>query len=97
MIDRKLTAQDKLAIALAYNAKKHEAPEVVAKGTGLVADKILELANNFDIAIHQDHDLANLLSHVDIGDEIPVEAFIAVAEILSYLYNTNKLIEGERG
>ncbi len=77
------------AIALQYEQDKHNAPVVSAKGQGQIAAKIIELALENNIEIRQDADLVQMLKAVDIDEEIPLEAFAAVAEILSYIYNKN--------
>ncbi len=61
-------------------------PKVVASGRGTTADKILEIAFAEGVKVKEDADLAELLAAADIDSEIPVEAFIAVAEILRYVY-----------
>ncbi len=78
------------AVALRYDPEdKEAAPVVLAAGQGEIADKIMELAKENDIPIHKDPDLVALLAASDVGDEIPVEAFIAVAEILKFIYEKN--------
>lgn len=73
-------------MALQYRRQHDPAPRVVAKGEGELADKILELAREHGVAIKQDPDLAQLLGAVELETQIPVEAFVAVAEILSFIY-----------
>lgn len=77
------------AVALGYDAQKHNAPIVTAKGQGEIAKKIIQLALDNDIEIRQDADLIQILRAVDINEEIPLEAFAAVAEIISYIYQQN--------
>lgn len=89
--------EDDIAIALSYDIEKDNAPTVTAKGRGLIAEKILQTAHEHQISIHKDQDLAQLLSLVEIDQEIPVEAFSAVAEILSYLYQVNQKMSLNRG
>ena len=76
-----------LAIALSYDGAG--IPSVAASGRGAVAEQILSLAFASGVRVREDADLAQLLSLVDIGDEIPVEAFVAVAEVLAYVYRMN--------
>lgn len=78
----------RVAVALKYDRKADPAPRVVAKGDGELAAKILELAREHGVAIREDKDLAQLLAAVELETQIPVEAFVAVAEILSYVYRT---------
>ncbi len=73
-------------MALQYQRQHDPAPRIVAKGEGELALKILELAREHGIAIKEDPDLAQLLSAVELETQIPVEAFVAVAEILAFIY-----------
>lgn len=80
----------KKAVALRYDAEKEESPIVVAKGAGKLAEKLLELAKKHNIPIHEDSDLVNILSKLELNEEIPASTYIAVAEILAFVYRTNK-------
>lgn len=77
------------AVALGYDHTKQAAPKVLAKGQGPIAQKIVQIAIDEGIEIRQDADLVQILKAVDIDEEIPVEAFAAVAEIISYVYQVN--------
>lgn len=78
------------AVAIHYDPSNElSAPKVVASGRGHIADKILEVAFAHGVKVRKDADLAEILAAVDIDEEIPVEAFIAVAEIMRYLYAAN--------
>jgi flagellar biosynthesis protein len=79
-----------IAVALQHLPGKEAAPRVVATGRGFTAERILELAFAKGIKVREDADLAEMLSAVGIGEEIPFAAFSAVAEILSYLYSANQ-------
>lgn len=83
------------AVALGYDMEKDNAPKVIAKGQGHVAQKIVQIALDEGIEIHQDADLLQILKAVDIDQEIPLEAFGAVAEIISYIYKTNGKMKKE--
>jgi len=76
------------AVALRYDAKKEEAPRVVATGQGHIADQIVRIALDHGITVRQDADLVEILAKLDLDALIPLEAFAAVAEILSYIYRT---------
>lgn len=78
-----------LAIALHHERSGDKAPVVVAKGYGELAEKILQVAFANDVKVRQDPDLAQVLSVVEVDCEIPLEAFAAVAEILTYVYRAN--------
>ncbi len=76
-----------LAVALKYDGMTMEAPHVVAKGSGKVAENIKRIAEKADVPIVENKELArNLYKIVDIGGEVPTELFQAVAEILAYVY-----------
>ncbi|MDX1975857.1 MAG: EscU/YscU/HrcU family type III secretion system export apparatus switch protein [Rickettsiales bacterium] len=92
--DNKPFDVDKLAVALSYERQTDQAPKVAAKGKGFMAEQIIELAREHGIEIREDRDLVTLLSKVDIGTPIPMEAYAAVAEILSYIYRVNGQMKG---
>ena len=79
----------KVAVALQYKQGEDEAPKISAKGKGNIAKKIIELAEANGIEVRKDEDLAMMLEKLDIDMPIPVEAYVAVAEILSYIYKAN--------
>jgi flagellar biosynthesis protein len=79
-----------LAIALKYDSDKDNAPRVVASGRGHLAERIIELAAAHGIAVRSNADLAEILAAIEIGQQIPVAAFAAVAEILFYIYRANE-------
>ncbi|RTR35564.1 EscU/YscU/HrcU family type III secretion system export apparatus switch protein [Robertmurraya yapensis] len=80
----------KEAIALGYDSGQDEAPRVLAKGTGLVADNILEKAVGHDVPIQEDASLVELLGKLNINETIPEELYQAVAEVFAFIYRTNK-------
>ena len=61
----------------------------MASGRGGLAEKIVQIAFAEGVRVREDADLAELLAAVDLDSEIPVEAFLAVAEILRYVYAAN--------
>lgn len=73
------------AVALRYDATKNNAPEVIASGQGVVAEKIIELAQNNQIPFYEQHELVDALLNVPLGAEIPPELYELVAEILSFV------------
>lgn len=77
------------AVALKYDAQKNNAPVVSAKGFGSIAEKIIDLAKKHNIFIHRDSDMIEVLSRMDIGDEIPDYLYKAIAEILAFVYKLN--------
>ncbi|HEY7166359.1 MAG TPA: EscU/YscU/HrcU family type III secretion system export apparatus switch protein [Candidatus Binatia bacterium] len=78
------------AVALRYQPKKDRAPKLVAKGQGYLAEKILEIARQQDIPVRQDKNLLQILSRLDLNQEIPVEVYKAVAEILAFIYRLSR-------
>lgn len=79
------TEERALAVALAY-APGESAPKVVAKGRGLVAEEIISRAKEHGVFVHESPDLVALLSQVDLDARIPPELYVAVAELLAWLY-----------
>lgn len=78
-----------LAVALRFLRGQDDAPRVVAKGRGTVAERILEIARRHGVPLHRDTDLAEVLVKLDLGDWVPPELYKAVAEVLAYLYRMN--------
>ncbi|KXZ40054.1 flagellar biosynthesis protein [Alkalithermobacter thermoalcaliphilus JW-YL-7 = DSM 7308] len=75
----------KLAAALKYDINKDNAPKVIAKGKGLVAENIIKTAKENNITIYEDDQLAKKLQTLQIQEEIPVELYEAVANILAFI------------
>lgn len=80
----------KKAAALRYTPQKDAAPKVVAKGSGAIAEKILQIAKEHNIPLKDDPQLVEVLSALDLYQEIPPELYRAVAEILAFIYKTTK-------
>lgn len=80
----------KKATALKYNKGKSKAPKLVAKGSGFVADKIIEKAKEHGVYIKEDKDLVEVLATLDLYQEIPESLYKAVATILAELYKINE-------
>lgn len=85
---------NKKATALRYDIEKDKAPKVVAKGRGIIAEKIIEKAKEYNVAIKEDPDLLEALYKLDISQEIPETLYKAVAEILTELYKINNRMKG---
>ncbi len=85
---RKYPSEPKLAIAMRYRPDINRAPWIAAKGAGILAEKILEIARENDIPVRQDKNLIQVLSRLDLNDEIPPELFQVVARILTFVYRT---------
>lgn len=82
--------EQRLAAVLKYDAGKDRAPQLVAKGRGMVAEKIIKLAREHDIPVRNDPALVQLLSKLDIDEAIPQELYQAVAEVLAFVYRMNE-------
>ena len=83
-------AKRPIAVALAYEPKRSaDAPRVTATGRGKLAERILKLAFASGVKVREDADLAEVLAAVEVDSQIPLEAFMAVAEILAYVYRAN--------
>lgn len=80
----------KRAVALEYDPEEI-APKVIASGKGLLAEKIIEEAGKSDIPIHRDDKLAETLSKLDVGENIPPELYEVVAEVLVFVDALDKL------
>lgn len=82
-----VTNPTELAVALRYEEQENEAPVVLAKGAGVLAQRIREVARDHDVPVVQNPPVARLLyREVDIGEEIPANLYQAVAEILALVY-----------
>ncbi len=78
------------AVSLKYDPGKDQAPKVTAKGQGIIAEKIIALAKEHGIPIREEPDLVEVLSKLDLDQEVPPEAYILVAEILAFVYRMNR-------
>ncbi len=81
---------EKSAIALQYNAPN--APEVLAKGFGELADEIVAVAEQSGVMVHQDDQLASYLSRLNVGAEVPKEIYLVVAELIAWSY----IVQGKK-
>lgn len=77
------------ATALEYAPGQEGAPRVIASGKGKIAEQILTLAREHDVPIYEDSALAAALAAVDLGEEIPSELYLVVAEVLVYIYRVS--------
>lgn len=75
----------KKASALSYTPGEHQAPKVIASGKGEIAQKIIEKAKEAKIPVYEDQHLAEALSHISLGSEIPSELYEVVAEVLAFI------------
>ncbi len=77
-------------MAVRYDAARDRAPRIVAKGRGAVAARILEMAREYGIPIHEDPELIEALARLDVAEQIPPELYAAMAEVLTFIYRANK-------
>ncbi|MBI3118850.1 MAG: EscU/YscU/HrcU family type III secretion system export apparatus switch protein [Candidatus Hydrogenedentes bacterium] len=82
--------QKRRAVALRYNQEQDSAPKLIAKGRGLLAERIIALAREHHINIQEDPDLVAVLSTLDLNTEIPEDLYRAVAEVLAFVYRLNQ-------
>jgi flagellar biosynthesis protein len=79
-------------VAIALNYDGENAPRLTAKGHGDMAKRILALANEYDVPLHEDAELAALLTQIPLGEEIPQSLYHAIAEVIAFAY----LLSGKR-
>ena len=77
------------AVALQYDQAEDNAPRITASGKGAIAEQILSIAFANGVKVREDADLVEVLSKIEVDSPIPIEAFAAVAEILTYVYQAN--------
>lgn len=86
-----ITNPTHLALALQYDKKSMAAPTLIAKGEGLVAEKIKEIAKEHDVPLVEDKPLARaLFAQVEVGEPIPEDLYRTVAEVLAFVYSMRK-------
>jgi flagellar biosynthesis protein len=83
----------KRATALNYGPAQN-APKVVATGQGVIAERILEIAAAAGVPIREDEALVNALTSLELGQEIPEDLFVAVAEALAWAYRLDRAARG---
>lgn len=74
------------AVALRYEKHQEEAPRVVARGAGEVADAIIRTASSHEVPVMENKDLVDALISLEVDSVIPAELYQAVAEVLAYVY-----------
>ena len=90
VLDKQSTQKKMMAAALRYEQGKHKAPTVVAKGSGVVAEKIIEMARIHGIPLQENPELVQVLMKLDINQEIPAELYQVVADILAMIYRASQ-------
>lgn len=84
------------AVALKYEPERNTAPIVVAKGQGALAEEIMRRAQEHGVPVQEDASLVEVLSKLDLEQEIPAELYRLVAEILSFVYRSDREAGGTR-
>jgi len=84
----------KAAAALRYAQGEDPAPKLVAKGLGKTAERIIEAAKEAGVPLYEDPDLLAVLMTLDIGEVVPPEMYVAVAEVLAFIYRLNGRVGG---
>lgn len=77
--------KSQVAVALAYRSGQ-AAPQVVAKGRGIVAEEIIKKAKESGVYVHESAELVALLAQINLDERIPPQLYVAVAELLAWLY-----------
>lgn len=80
----------KEAVALSYDPEVSDAPKVLAKGKGKIAENILERAQEHAIPVQQDPSLLELLGQLNVNETIPEELYQAVSEVFAYVYRLDR-------
>lgn len=78
-----------MAVALAYR-QGDTAPKVVASGRGLIAEAIIERAREHGVYVHESRELVSMLMQVELDQHIPPALYLAVAELLAWLYRLER-------
>ena len=84
--------KNRKAAALRYHHMRDQAPRVVAKGRGKMAERIIEVARQHDVPLVEDPNLVQVLEGLDLDVEIPPELYRAVAEVLVFVYRLNRQV-----
>ena len=78
------------AVALTYDHDSEKAPRISAKGSGYIAERIIEIAREHGVEIYEDPDLVEVLSKLNVDHEVPETLYHAVAEVLAFVYRLNR-------
>ena len=88
--DKKGKKARKTAIALKYDQEKDEAPIIAASGSGYVAERIIQEAEENEVPVVYDKDVSEVLAQFSVGDAIPPALYDAVAQILIFISGVDK-------
>jgi flagellar biosynthesis protein len=84
-----------IAVALHYDGSN--APTVTAKGRDQLARRIMQVAQEHGVPLHEDEYLVQVLSTIELGDEIPENLYRAVAEVIAFAYYLSGRVPGDQG
>ncbi|MFN7250858.1 MAG: EscU/YscU/HrcU family type III secretion system export apparatus switch protein [Anaerobacillus sp.] len=82
--------EKKQAVALSYHTESDQAPKIIAKGKGFVAEELIKEAMKHNVPIQEDPSLVGLLSQLEINEAIPEQLYEVVAEIFAFIYRIDK-------
>lgn len=85
-----MVMEKKMATALKFNPDQDAAPQMIAKGLGLIADNIINKAKESNVPIYEDEKLSRQLYQLEIGDQIPYELYEVVAEVLVFISSVDQ-------
>ena len=97
MPDSREELRIKKSVALRYDPELDIAPVLVAKGKGYIAERIIALAKEHGIFVHEDKALVELLMDVELADSIPPQLYQVVARVLAMVYRANRDLAKSRG
>lgn len=86
---RKKVAPRPAAAALKYDPVGQDAPQIVAAGRGMVAEEIVRVAKEHNVPLHEDAELVEALSRLELTESIPRELYAVVAEVLAYVFRVD--------
>ena len=86
---RKKVASRPAAAALKYDPVGQDAPQIVAAGRGLAAEEIVRIARENGVPLHEDAELVEALSRLELTESIPRELYAVVAEVLAYVFRVD--------
>jgi flagellar biosynthesis protein len=92
---KKTGEKGKQAVALHYDGQ--DAPRLTAKGQGPLAEEIIALAREHGIPLQEDRELTALLAQLDLGEAIPRELYLAVAEVLAFAFFVTGRVPADAG
>ncbi len=83
-------SKKKMATALKFDPQKDAAPQMIAKGLGIVAENIIEKGTENNVPIYEDERLTRQLHQLEVGEQIPYELYEVVAEVLVFIGEMDK-------